>query len=90
VPVRLVADYPVRIGEVTDCLLGVRVRLTRQANLGGLDPSSCPAADVITSLSGVQGSCESGFGRVPDVFTAQLKSGRDVVVRSASISTESL
>jgi CubicO group peptidase (beta-lactamase class C family) len=33
---------------------------------------------MVTSVAGVQGHCESGFGRVADVFAAQLKSGRDI------------
>ena len=32
----------------------------------------------VTSVAGVQGHCESGFGRVADVFAAQLESGRDI------------
>ena len=33
---------------------------------------------VVTNVAGVQGHCESGFGRVADVFASQLSSGRDV------------
>ena len=32
----------------------------------------------VTSVAGVQGHCENGFGRVADVFAAQLANGRDV------------
>ena len=32
----------------------------------------------VTSVAGVQGHCESGFGRVADVFAAHLESGRDI------------
>ena len=33
---------------------------------------------VVTNVAGVQGHCESGFGRVADVFAAQLERGRDI------------
>ena len=33
---------------------------------------------MITSVAGVQGHCEIGFGRFADVFAAQMKSGRDI------------
>jgi CubicO group peptidase (beta-lactamase class C family) len=33
---------------------------------------------MITNVAGVQGHCESAFGRVADAFAAQLESGRDV------------
>ncbi len=33
---------------------------------------------MITTVAGVQGHCESGFGRVADVFAAQLRSRRDI------------
>jgi CubicO group peptidase (beta-lactamase class C family) len=33
---------------------------------------------MITTVAGVQGHCESGFGRVADVFAARLQSGRDI------------
>jgi CubicO group peptidase (beta-lactamase class C family) len=33
---------------------------------------------MIINVAGVQGHCESGFGRVADVFATQLESGRDI------------
>jgi CubicO group peptidase (beta-lactamase class C family) len=33
---------------------------------------------VVTNVAGVQGHCESGFGRVADVFAALLERGRDI------------